>query len=107
VEAVVSLVNDVEGLDAPVATTLVDDVRGLALKLPLVALGTKWIQKRKCGRSCWPEAADPGCWPEAADPDLFFSFSALLSLIFVPESSPLPPTVFFYIDMNMISHTIT
>ena len=76
VEVMVAFVDDVEGLDAPVATTLVDDVvEGLAVKLPLVALGTingsrkeRMWQKRK------------GCWPEAADPDLFFSFSALLSL---------------------------
>ena len=57
-------------------------------------------EKKECGRSA--KAADP----EAADPDLF-SFSVLLSLMPVPESSPLPPTVFFYIDMNMISQTIT
>lgn len=41
VEAMVALVDDIEGLDAPVGTTLVDDiVEGLAVKLPLVAIGT-------------------------------------------------------------------
>ena len=43
-----SLVNDVEGLDAQVAPTLVDDVKGLAVKLPLVAQGTLNGSKMLC-----------------------------------------------------------
>lgn len=76
VEAMVALVGDIEGLDAPVATTLVDDVvEGLAVKLPLVALGTINGSRKE---RMWQK--HQGCLPEAADPDLFFSFSALLSL---------------------------
>jgi hypothetical protein len=70
----VALVGDIEGLDAPVATTLVDDVvEGLAVKLPLVAIGTINGSRKE---RMWQK--HQGCWPEAAV--LFFSFSALLSL---------------------------